>query len=310
MKFLIRRAFLVMTALCSCVGTDYLDDKVVGEKIVVTEKTLALLLGEQEQLTATYFNNYGIEQDVAVQWQSSKPEVAEVSNDGLITAKEDGQSTIQPFVGNLIGPAIQVTVVSDISAVATVQITMPVSTSVSIGSSIQLQATVRNVVGNVLSDYIIEWFSENGSILSVDGTGKVQTLEAGIAGIHAKVNGVKSNSIDFTVVGTIRSGSFTSAGGYKTIGTAQLEVVNNQLMLTLSNNFDTDFALGTFIYLANSTNGSTVRANGLEIAQIFSDGGKTFNVSQLNNSVQLTTYRYVIVLCKPASVTFGFADLN
>jgi hypothetical protein len=76
-------------------------------------------------------------------------------------------------------------------------------------------------------------------------------------------------------------GTFNSAGGYKAIGTARLELLNDQLMLTLSDNFDTDFALGTFIYLANSTNGSVVRSTGFEVAQIFNDGGKTFNITTL-----------------------------
>ena len=67
---------------------------------------------------------------------------------------------------------------------------------------------------------------------------------------------------------------------------------------------------GTFVYLANSTNGATVRSAGVELGQIFKDGTHSFDISQLNNAIGLNDYKYVIILCKPASVTFGFAELK
>ena len=82
------------------------------------------------------------------------------------------------------------------------------------------------------------------------------------------------------------------------------------MFLYLSEDFETSFALGTFIYLANSTDGTAVRAQGVEIAEIKDNGAKEFNVSQIDPSIQLDDFRYVIILCKPASITFGYADLN
>ena len=305
-----KRTFLVLIGLFGCVGTDYIDDPKVGEKIISLDENIGLMPGEQIQVMAEYFDQYGITRDVALQWQSSNPLIAEVNAVGLITAQADGQTIVQPSYGKFLGPQIQVTVVSDPSAVATVEIEPPASLQLDVGQKIQLQVTVKNVNGEELFGEVIEWFSENSSILSVTQTGEVEAAGTGIAGIHAKVNGVKSNSIDFIVTGLVRIGTFSSAGGYKTVGTTRLEIANDQLILTLSDNFDTDFALGTFIYLANSTNGSNVRSTGFEVAQIFNDGAKTFNVTQLNATIGLYDYRYVIVLCKPASVTFGFADLN
>jgi hypothetical protein len=40
------------------------------------------------------------------------------------------------------------------------------------------------------------------------------------------------------------------------------------------------------------------------------NGGITFNASSLKSDVALSDYQYVIVLCKPASITFGFAELD
>lgn len=305
-----RFSFILALVLSGCIGTDYIDDPIVGEEIIVSHQTLALMPGEQAQVSAEYYDEYGIQQDVQLLWTSANTLVAEVSNDGLITGKVDGQTLVQPSYGNFLGPQIQVTVVSDPTAVAVVEILPPASSQLLVGEKIQLAVTVKNIAGEELVGETIEWFSENSNILLVTQTGEVEAVGNGTAGIHAKVNGVKSNSVDFTVEGLIRSGTFNSAGGYKTIGTAQLETVDTQLILTLSDNFDTDFALATYIYLANSTNGATVRSTGFEVAQIFNDGGKTFNITQLNSGIGLNDYRYVIVLCKPASITFGFADLN
>jgi hypothetical protein len=53
-----------------------------------------------------------------------------------------------------------------------------------------------------------------------------------------------------------------------------------------------------------------VRASGLEVAQIVDNGAKTFNLSNIKPGIGLNDYKYVIILCKPASVTFGYAELK
>jgi hypothetical protein len=302
----------LLACLASCVGTDFLDDPIVGEKIIIASNTLALLPSEKFQATAEYFDKYGVKQNVTLLWQSSNPAIADVNSTGLVTGKIPGQALIQPYLGDFLGPQIQVTVVSDPSSVASVEIKRPTSLTLSLGTKVQLEVVVKNIAGTILLDKSIEWFSENSNILTVNSTGLVEAIGSGIAGIHAKVNGVKSNIIDFDVTGFLRKANFTQAGGYIAKGSATLEQVKNAgaITLSLSTDFDTDFALGTFIYLANSTNGSTVRSNGLELGQIFKDGAATFSVSSIKPTVTLNEYRYVIILCKPASVTFGFADLK
>jgi hypothetical protein len=302
----------LLACLASCVGTDFLDDPIIGEKIIIASNTLALLPSEKFQARAEYFDKYGIKQNAILLWQSSNPTIAEVNAMGLITAKTPGQALIQPYLGGFLGPQIQVTVVTDPSSVATVEVKRPTSTTLSLGAKVQLEVFVKNVGGTILLGKSIEWFSENSNILSVNSAGLVEAVGSGIAGIHAKVNGVKSNIIDFDVTDFLRKANFTQAGGYIAKGSASLEQVKNTgaITLSLSADFDTDFALGTFIYLANSTNGSTVRSSGLELGQIFKDGAATFSVSSIKPTVTLNEYRYVIILCKPASVTFGFADLK
>lgn len=320
MNFLKSKFFILFAILVSCIGTDYVDNELTGSKIVLlSDAVIALKPNEQIQVMAEYFDCYDqnnqeliIKRDVPLVWTSSDSDVVEVTEDGLVTAKGNGQSDVQAFYENTFGPQIKVTVTSDMDGtkVATVEVLNPIKNGLVIGEEIQLTAVVRNINGEVLEDKTIEWFSENSSILTVSPFGLVSAAGPGVADIHAKSEGIKSNIINFSVDGLVRTGTFVSAGGYKASGTTRLEFVNNQLILTLNDNFDTDFVLGTYIYLANSTNGSIVRSSGFQVAQIFNDGGKTFNISQLNSSIRIDDYKYVIVLCYPASATFGYAELK
>lgn len=298
-----------LLVLGGCIGVDYLDDPIVGESIETESQPIALLKGNSFQATARYYNQYGIEQPVDLVWASSSPVIASVSANGLVTANASGQATIVVSF-NTIQSSFQVNVVLDETQVASIEVTVPENqTSLAIGGTKSLSATVKNINGQPLMGRTVEWFSENTSIASVDNTGLVTGLGMGMADIHAKSEGVKSNVITFSVGGG-RSGSFVGAGGYTAVGTATLSLMDNKLILQFSNNFQTSFALGTFVYLANSTNGAQVRASGLEVAQITTNGAKTFDITAISPTTGLLDYQYVIILCKPASLTFGYAELK
>jgi uncharacterized protein YjdB len=260
-------------------------------------------------ISAEYFDEYGITQDVDLVWTSSVPTVAIVDENGIVTAKSVGQTIVLASYGGVDSPEVSINVILDEDDVATVEISAA-KTILEKDEKLTLSVVVKNINGEELPGHTAEWFAENESIVAVNSvTGEVTAISNGIGAVHAKVEGVKSNSIEF-MVGTGRMGTFVSAGGYKAIGKAFMDFNGGQLNVTLSNDFETSYALGTFIYLSNTTSGSGTRANGLELMQITANGSHTFNVSALYPTVQLYDYRYVIVLCKPASATFGYADLN
>jgi len=157
----------------------------------------------------------------------------------------------------------------------------------------------------------IVWSSDNEQVATVDANGNTQGLANGAAQITATIDGIESNPLTVTVGDNQRVGTFNGASGYTAEGTATLSLDDNgDLILELSDDFNTDFALGTYIYLSNSTTGAGTRNNGLEVSEITSDGAATFNVSNIDGGVSLNEFRYVVVLCKPASITFGLADLE
>lgn len=311
-----RRAFVIIFLLnISCIGIDVLDDPidlVKGNTIAflnLDSNMLALRNGESFDVEAVYFDQFGIQRDYMLSWQSENESVA-IADNGTVEGKAPGTTII--VVSYLeASQALQVTVVNDETAVAAVIISDPSSTSLAIADEVQLEASVRNIEGELLPDKSIEWFTENESLATVSSTGLVKALANGVVEIHAKSEGVKSNSIIFSIGSSnLRQGTFIPAGGYQARGTAMLSNVDGELILKLSDDFQTSFALGTFIYLANSTSGSQVKAGGFEVAQITTNGAKTFNITALNASVTIDQYQYVVILCKPASVTFGYAELN
>jgi hypothetical protein len=157
----------------------------------------------------------------------------------------------------------------------------------------------------------VQYSSQDPDILSVNQDGIATGMANGFGQITATVEGVQSNTLGIQVGQTSRTGTFIGANGYDAAGATELFLAQNgDLMLRLEGNFDTDFALGTFIYLSNSTSGSTTRNEGLEIQEVTSGGAHLFNVANLDPAVGIEDFNYVIILCKPATITFGYAQLN
>ncbi|MDE0471638.1 MAG: DM13 domain-containing protein, partial [Ekhidna sp.] len=64
---------------------------------------------------------------------------------------------------------------------------------------------------------------------------------------------------------------------------------------------------GPYFYLSNQNNSV---ANGLELGKAETGGNITINVSEIDNSVDLTTYNFLLVWCKPFNVRLGFGEFN
>ncbi len=301
---------LIQSLLNGCIGIDHVDDPRVEKRIEISTSQVSMRIQENQTLSALFYNEYGVLQDVVFTWTSSQPSIVSVSDAGLLTAQQTGQAMVVASFGETQSASVNVNVVLDDSQVALVEvISQGNKTSLALGEQVNLLVGVRNINQEILEGKTVEWFSENSSIATVDEAGVVTGISSGRVNIHAKVNGVKSNVINF-LVGDGLSGSFIASGGYKAIGMASVRFEGENLILSLSNNFETSFALGTFIYMANVTNGAQVRANGLVVAQITTNGAKTFNLSAIQPQIGLDSYQYVIILCKPASITFGHAELK
>lgn len=300
---------LLLFLAWSCIGIDYQDDALVDPIIELETEQVGLKIGEEIQLSPRYLDEFGREKEVNFSYSSSNPSAVDVTSGGLVTGKSTGSAFVQVSFEEKVMRSVQVNVVKDSEEVAIVQISATRRVLFP-GQKTQMEISIQNLDGEELDGKAIEWFSENEVIASVNQDGLVTGEKFGRTDIHAKVSGVKSNPITIAVEVEQLSGTFVPAGGYRAKGMAFLNQENEKLILRLSQDFETSFALGTFVYLANSTNGSEVRASGLEVAEIRTNGPHTFDLSAKFPDITITDYKYVIIFCKPAAVTFGFAEMK
>ena len=303
--------FLIGLTTFGCIGTDVLDDVLVQEKITINEELVNLLVNTSTTLTAEYTDEFGVTGDTELSWASDDPSVAAIDNNGLLTGISAGQTFITVQAGSVTSTPLLVTVVESADDVAKVLIEAP-KVGISVDEVLQLEATAWNVANEQIENAEdAVWSVNDSNIATVDAEGNLTGLSVGIVQVTASIDGVESEPLEVTVGTMERTAEFQGVSGYRAVGTATLSR-NEQgdVILEFSEDFDTSFALGTFIYLSNSTDGSDTRNSGLDLGEIRSGGAKTFNVSSVDGSVELDTYRYVIVLCRPASLTFGVADFE
>lgn len=308
-RFKMRRLILVGCSLFlgSCIGTDYLNSPIMPERLTINTAPIALMVGEEKELTFSYFNKYGLPENTTPIWTVENPSKLTVNKNGLIQAKEEGTTKVYAMAASA-RDSVQVTIVSSIDQVAKVEITAD-NTTTSIGGKISFVGIIKTISNVVLQKAII-WKSTNPSVAIIDGTGTVTAQSNGTTVISGEADGVVSNLVTITV-GATRQGMFVKSGGYEASGNTVLKLENEKLTLELADNFKTSFALGTFIYLSNNnSSGAAIKSGGLEIQQITRNGTHVFDVSSIQAGVKLSDYKYVIILCKPASVVFGYAELK
>ncbi|WKN45159.1 Ig-like domain-containing protein [Tunicatimonas pelagia] len=305
---------LLAALLVRCIGTDVVDDaNDIFPVIIQPPAQNSLLVGETLTLAAERQTTGG--ETIPTEsftWISSNPDVASVGPQGAVEAIAAGQTRITATVGNSTSEPWLLTVVANQEEVAQISVTAE-RTSLEVGETLQLAAMARNVSGELMSDQMFRWQSTDESVVTVDDAGLLTAVGNGSAEIVARIDEVESTPFSVIVGATARMGTFQGVGSYdaKGMGTLSLNE-DGELILTTSEDFETEFAAGTFLYLANSTAGDTVAVQGVEIADISDNlsGAQTFNISDINENIELDTYRYIIILCKPFRITFGLADLD
>lgn len=298
----------LLVSVSGCIGTDVLDGPEIEERLEIAPDRIAVLIGNSINAKATFYNSVGSVQQVGIDWSIEPSSIATVDQTGKVTGIAKGQGKL---TANYMGltDEINVTVVEDENSVAVVDISA-VRTTLSIGEGEALTLVVKNINNQVVTGSTITWHSSDMEVLTIDTDGTAVAQANGTAVVTAEVDGIHSNELTFTVAGQ-KIGTFVQAGGYAAMGMATLKIENNELILELSSDFETDFALGTFIYLSNTiSSGNAVRSTGIEISEIKENGSHLFNVSEKFPDLTISEYSYVIILCKPAGVIFGYAELN
>jgi uncharacterized protein YjdB len=146
-----------------------------------------LTVGHQETLTATAFDSSGNAlTGRTVTWSTSNSAVATVSGAGLVTTKQTGAVVIFASVSGVSG-----SVTLQVNPVPIASVTIyPAVDTVAVGGQLQLADTVRDSLGNVVTNATVSWSSQPSSgVVSVSSTGAVNGLGAGTATITATAGG-------------------------------------------------------------------------------------------------------------------------
>jgi uncharacterized protein YjdB len=154
-------------------------------------------LGQQHQLTATCMGILGPLTDREILWTTDSPQVATVTQSGLVTGVSTGSAGITASCDERSSRVtIQVTLVP----VATATIN-PGQLVMFVGDQLQLAVTARDSANNVLSlsGRNVDWSSNNLPVATVSGQGVVHGVAQGNAEVHVTVDGVQSPSIPVTV---------------------------------------------------------------------------------------------------------------
>jgi uncharacterized protein YjdB len=155
--------------------------------ITLSPANPSLPVGSMLELTASLADSAGqplTSTGRTIEWASSRPDVARVSDLGVVVALELGTATITATSERKIGSTV-VTVVQPVAAYVFVS---PPSVTVGLGRTVQLNALVTTADGKELTGKIVLWSSSNPTT-SVNESGLVTGLVLGTSTIYAQVDG-------------------------------------------------------------------------------------------------------------------------
>jgi uncharacterized protein YjdB len=163
--------------------------------VSVTPASTSITVGSTAQLSAvTRDANNVVLTGRAVAWSSSSTGVATVSSSGLVTAVSAGSATITALSEGKTGTSVVTVNAAAPVPVATVSVT-PASTSITVGSTVQLSAVTRDANNNVLTGRAITWSSGTPANGTVSGSGLVSGLAIGTTTITATSEGKTGTSV-------------------------------------------------------------------------------------------------------------------
>ncbi len=164
--------------------------------VAVTPNPLVMSVGQTTQLSATLEDATGnVLSGRVVAWSTSNSAAATVSPQGLVTAVAKGVATITATSEGKSGTADVTTMNVAVGSVSV----QPQNPSLTLRSSGQLAAIVRDVNGNVVTDRVVTWSTSNATFVGVSSSGLITGIALGSATITATSEG-KSGTTIVTVV--------------------------------------------------------------------------------------------------------------
>jgi uncharacterized protein YjdB len=183
--------------------------------LTVTPTTASLAIGATQQLTATTLDaNGNTLSGRAVTWATSDATKATVSASGLVSAVAPGIATITATSETKTGTS---TITVSPPPVASVTVS-PATSTLGVGSTQQLTATLRDASGNVLTGQAIAWSTSDATRATVSQTGLVTAVAVGSATITATSGGKAGTAAITVAVIPVASVTVAPATGALVVG--------------------------------------------------------------------------------------------
>lgn len=156
------------------------------DRVVVTPSSASLQAGETATLTALVLDASGnAMRDRKVVWSTQNSEIATVSQSGVVTGVAAGSVQIAASSG---GKSANSTITVTPRPVSLVRVT-PGTATVSVGSSLTLQAEAVDASGAPVLGRPVTWTSSDETIAVVGATGNVAGIAPGSVTITATIDG-------------------------------------------------------------------------------------------------------------------------
>lgn len=172
--------------------------------ILVTPERAILPLGEELQLQAKGLQADRSSTDLThvVQWHSSAPGVAEVSNDldaeGLVSGNQVGTAVVTASLDGIDSVPVEVQVTDASLLGLTVE---PKSVSLQVHDTVQLIAWAGYSDGTRAdSSGQVRWLTDDGSVAQLESGGLLTAAGAGQTTVHAEWGEISSSDVSVTVL--------------------------------------------------------------------------------------------------------------
>lgn len=163
--------------------------------IVISHKNLTLEVGEQVNLNADVLNTK--EANPVVIWMSDDTEIADVTDDGVVTANKEGSTIIRASYGD-IQEECSIVVTSNASEIQSIKIVQGNFTlKKGEGTLLQIETSPENAKTENLI-----YSTDDSSVATVSDIGYVNGIDVGTTTITVKTASGLSTSATVTVTGT------------------------------------------------------------------------------------------------------------
>jgi hypothetical protein len=170
--------------------------------VSVTPSTIEV--GQTAMATAIGLDQNGAPFGIgAPTWATTPPGVATVSPNGVVTGATPGQATVVASVSGTRGQmSLAVVPVPGPNAPMADLLVTPFNAVVTKGGTLQLVATARDALGNVLAGRQVTWSSSDPAVATVASSGLVSAVSLGSVIIEAASEGQHAGAA-LTIIGAV-----------------------------------------------------------------------------------------------------------